>query len=175
LIAAVTNQLGDRVFATDDDAPIEELVGRLLQAQELTLAVAESCTGGMLGARCTSVSGASGWFLGGVISYANDVKTGVLGVDPQALIDHGAVSEQVAMQMASGVQQRLGANVGIGITGVAGPGGGSADKPVGTVWIGVASGNHTSATKVQLVGDRETIRRRSSVTALHLVRKALAG
>lgn len=175
LVSVVVDEVGERVFALDNELPIEALTGELLRERGLTLAVAESCTGGLLGARCTSVSGASDWFVGGVVSYANSVKVAVLGVDERAIDRDGAVSELVACQMAAGARERLGADVGVGITGVAGPSGGTTQKPVGTVWIGISHDGATTGTRVQLVGDRETIRRRSSVIALHMVRRAIIG
>src|SRR3990172_122158 len=117
------------------EASLEEQVGRALKARGWTLATAESCTGGLLADRITNVPGSSDYFLGGVVSYAYRAKETLLGVDHAVLTSDGAVSETVARQMAEGVRARLGADVGIGVTGVAGPGGGSAAKPAGLVWI----------------------------------------
>lgn len=115
------------------------------QAEGKTLATAESCTGGLIGAAITATAGSSSVFYGGIISYHNDIKVSQLGVDPLALKTQGAVSEIVAIQMANGCRKRLGVDIAVSVTGVAGPGGGSAEKPVGTVWIGLATQNGSSA------------------------------
>jgi len=122
----------------DADFPEARRLGELLRARGLRIAVAESCTGGLLGAALTAVPGSSDYVLGGVIAYANEVKTALLGVDAQLLAAHGAVSEEVARAMADGVRARLGADLGAGITGVAGPGAESTSKPAGLVWVAVA-------------------------------------
>lgn len=144
------------------------------RAAGLSLAVAESCTGGLLGARLTAVPGSSDVFLGGVIAYHNDVKQHALGVPSQILAEHGAVSEPVAIRMASGVRASLGARIGIAITGVAGPGGGSEEKPVGTVWTAVDLDGEIRTHRSVFLGDRGEIRFRASQFALELVRRALA-
>src|SRR5690606_9108695 len=130
--------LGEAVFSTDGRG-IEEVVGERLKENGLTVAAAESCTGGLLLQRLTDVPGSSAWVKGGVIAYANEVKVAQLGVDAVELAVAGAVSETVAIAMADGVRLRLDADVGVGITGIAGPGGGSAEKPVGTVCIAVVT------------------------------------
>jgi len=140
---------------------------------QLTLAVAESCTGGLLGARLTAIPGSSDVFFGGVIAYANDVKRDLLDVDQKALDAHGAVSEDVVRQMAEGARARLRTSLGIGITGIAGPGGGTPEKPVGTVWVALAHHDGTRALQLRLIGDREEIRRRATQSALELVRRTL--
>lgn len=147
----------------------------LARAQGRTIAVAESCTGGLLGARLTSVAGSSDVVRGGIIAYANEVKTAQLGVDAAVLASDGAVSERVAAQMAAGARARIGADIAIALTGVAGPGGGSEEKPVGTVWIGVATAGDVRTVRNVFVGDREEIRYRAAQFALDLVRRALAG
>ena len=139
----------------------------------MKIAVAESCTGGMLGARITAIAGSSDTMLGGVIAYANTVKEQHLGVRPETLRAHGAVSEETAREMAVGVCERFGAQVGVSITGIAGPGGGSPEKPVGTVCMAVSAGGAIRALKVQMLGDRDEIRRRSAQAALNLVRRIL--
>jgi nicotinamide-nucleotide amidase len=121
----------------------------------------------------TSIAGSSDVVLGGVIAYANDVKVRILEVDESTLASHGAVSEPVARQMAEGVRRRLEATIGISITGVAGPSGGTPEKPVGTVWIAVALPENTRALQLRLIGDREEIRRRATQSSLELVRRAL--
>ena len=115
------------------------------RAQNVTLATAESCTGGLIGAAITATAGSSSIFHGGIIAYHNDVKINLLGVDPNSLDTDGAVSETIAVQMARGCRERLGVDIAVSVTGVAGPGGGSEDKPVGTVWIGLATQNGTTA------------------------------
>jgi nicotinamide-nucleotide amidase len=164
--------VGEAVYG-EDGADLAATVLDLCRERELTISVAESCTGGLLGARLTSIPGSSDVVLGGVIAYANAVKTDALGVSAADIAADGAVSESVARQMASGVRARLGAGIGIGITGVAGPGGGTADKPVGTVYIAVDVGGDVRAARNLFVGDREEIRFRAAQFALDLVRRAV--
>ena len=146
-----------------------------LRARAWKIAVAESCTGGLLGVRLTAIPGSSDVMIGGVIAYHNSVKVRELGVPPSDLEAHGAVSEPVVRAMASGVRSRMGAHVGVSITGVAGPGGGSEEKPVGTVWVCVETPEGAHAAKVRTVGDRDEIRRRAAQGALNMVRRSLAG
>ena len=171
--AALVRQTIGRSIYAEGDAELTSVV--LDRCRELgsTIAVAESCTGGLLGARLTSISGSSDVVLGGVIAYANEVKMALLGVSEADLVAHGAVSEPVARQMAEGVRARLGSTIGVSITGVAGPGGGTAEKPVGTVWIAAAFPESTRALQLKLIGDREEIRRRATQSSLELVRRAL--
>ena len=157
----------------EDDADLAAVVLEQLRSRKLTLAVAESCTGGMLGERITAVPGSSDAFVGGVIAYHNDVKLQALGVSAEDLERHGAVSEQVARQMASSVRTRLGADVGVAITGIAGPGGGTPEKPVGLVWIAV-DGPESKARRFHLIGDRAEIRQRATQAALEMVRRVLS-
>jgi len=157
----------------EDDADLAAVVLGQCRASGYKLAVAESCTGGMLGERLTSVPGSSDVFLGGVIAYHNDVKLDLLGVRAEDLERYGAVSEQVALQMASGVRGKLGADVGVSVTGIAGPGGGTAEKPVGLVWIAV-HGSQLKARRFHVVGDRAEIRQRAAQAALEMVRRALS-
>jgi nicotinamide-nucleotide amidase len=145
----------------------------LLRDRKMKVAVAESCTGGMLGARLTAIAGSSDVVLGGVIAYANEVKESQLGVSPETLRAFGAVSEETALEMAAGVCARLGAQVGVAITGIAGPDGGTPEKPVGTVCIAVAVAGAVRSVKAQMIGDRDEIRRRSAQAALNLVRRSL--
>ncbi len=170
----VRARVGDFVYG-EDATDLAAVVLDGCRARSLTLAVAESCTGGLLGARLTAVPGSSDVVLGGVIAYSNAVKTAELGVGADLLAAHGAVSEPVARQMAAGVRARLGAGVGVGITGVAGPGGGSPDKPVGTVWIAVdVDGAEPRAVRNVFVGDRAEIRDRAAQFALDLVRRGVS-
>jgi nicotinamide-nucleotide amidase len=174
LVAGLCEGFGDEVFAVDDERSVVELVGDRLVAEGHVLATCESCTGGMLGGMFTAVAGSSSWFAGGLVTYANEAKVALAGVQQQLLDEHGAVSEQVARAMAEGARRALGAGVGIGITGIAGPGGGTKDKPVGTVHVAVAGpGAAQRHRQLRIPGNRETVRRRSSVIALHELRLAL--
>jgi nicotinamide-nucleotide amidase len=157
----------------EDDADLAAVVLDRCRALKLRLAIAESCTGGMLGERLTSVPGSSDVFLGGVIAYHNDVKKELLGVRAEDLERYGAVSEQVALQMASGIRERTGADVGVSVTGIAGPAGGTPEKPVGLVWIAVHS-SEAKARRFHVVGDRAEIRQRAAQAALEMVRRALS-
>jgi nicotinamide-nucleotide amidase len=151
-----------------------EVVLDACRAHRMTIAVAESCTGGLLGARLTSIPGSSDVVLGGVIAYGNKVKQDMLGVSGDVLREHGAVSEPVARQMATGVRERTGADIGMAITGVAGPGGGTPDKPVGTVWLAVDVRGDCEVRRVNLLGDRDEIRRRATQSVLEMTRRRLA-
>lgn len=157
----------------EDEADLAAVVLEKLRSLGLKLAVAESCTGGMLGERITSIPGSSDVFLGGIIAYHNDVKVKALGVRAEDIERYGAVSEQVALQMASGVRERMGADVGVAVTGIAGPGGGTPDKPVGLVWISV-HGPDAKARRFHVGGDRAEIRQRAAQAALEMVRRALS-
>lgn len=151
-------------------------LGRELAAMGGTLAIAESCTGGALSAAITSVPGSSGYFLGGVVAYHNSVKTGELGVPKELLESAGAVSEQVALAMAEGVRRRFGARIGVGITGIAGPGGGTEAKPVGTVCLGISVGAVRYPGRRRFPGDRESVREQSVAWALaELIRRIPGG
>jgi nicotinamide-nucleotide amidase len=157
----------------EDDTDLAAVVLDQCRALGYTLAVAESCTGGLLGERLTNIPGSSDVFLGGVIAYHNDVKRNLLGVRAEDLEKYGAVSEQVALQMASGVREKLGADVGVSVTGIAGPGGGTAEKPVGLVWI-AAHASGVKARRFHVGGDRAEIRQRAAQAALEMVRRALS-
>lgn len=171
--AELRGVLGAAIYGVEAD-DLAQLVVRLLRDHSRTLAVAESCTGGLLGARVTAVPGASDVFLGGVIAYADEVKVALLGIDRALLERHGAVSEPVAQRMARGARERTGAHVGVGITGVAGPGGGTEAKPVGTVWLAVDFGGDVDCVRLALWGNREEIRHRATQAALDIVRRRLA-
>jgi len=148
---------------------LEESLGELLRKNCASVAVAESCTGGLVGARITDVAGSSEYFAGGIIAYSNEVKIRELGVSVELLAEHGAVSDPVARQMAEGVRKRFGSRYGIGVTGIAGPGGGSEAKPCGTVFIGLASADDVSVGRFVFEGDRTSVRIQSVIAALELL------
>jgi nicotinamide-nucleotide amidase len=167
--------LGDRVFG-EGDLSLPAAVIEGLRRNARTVAVAESCTGGLLGGALTSVPGCSAVFKGGVIAYDNEIKKQALGVDPGLLNTHGAVSEEVACAMAAGVRHRLDADWGVSTTGIAGPDGGSQEKPVGTVCVGLAGpGSEFSARTIRLGGDRDLIRRWTVAAALDALRRGKIG
>jgi nicotinamide-nucleotide amidase len=171
----VRERLGTHLYAIGDEG-MEETVGRLLREREMTLAVAESCTGGLIGHRITDVPGSSAYFLLGVATYSNGAKEGVLGVRAGTLREHGAVSTQTAEEMAEGVRRLAGADLGVSTTGIAGPGGGTADKPVGTVCIAVAWEGGVWSRRYD-VGDRgrEWVKGMTAQIALDRVRRHLLG
>ncbi len=157
-----------------DERPVEELVLALCRAEGLTLATAESCTGGLVAGRLTSVPGASDVFVGGIVAYADEVKVSELGVEEDVLAGHGAVSAETAAAMAAGARIRLGADVAVAVTGVAGPAGGTPEKPVGLVYLHAAGPWGGRGREFSFPGDRDTIRTRSAVGALHLLRRVLS-
>lgn len=174
-IRLVEERLGAVVFGRESQT-LQESVVSLLKAGSKTVAVAESCTGGLLGAMITEVPGSSSVFVGGWITYANEMKRSMLGVSPEVLNIHGAVSEQTARVMAQGAMANAGADFAIAITGIAGPDGGTADKPVGTVWIALAQrGGDPLAQRFLFGNDRPTNRDRAAKTALQLLRLRLLG
>ncbi len=171
----IRRRLGAFAFAEGEDT-MEAVVGRLLADKQLTLAVAESCTGGLIGHRLTQVPGASNYLDRVVVSYSNRSKTELLGVPNELIAEHGAVSDAVAAVMAKGVRERSGTAVGLSVTGIAGPGGGTAAKPVGLVYVGLDWRGETSLTKeFRFHGDRDAIKLRSSQAALDLLRRWLLG
>jgi nicotinamide-nucleotide amidase len=172
LAAKLLEVLGDYVYSEKDET-LEKVVGDLLRAHGATLATAESCTGGLLAGRLTEVAGSSDYFIEGVVSYANEAKIDLLGVPRELLEQHGAVSEQVAEAMAAGIRARAGTTFGIGITGIAGPGGGSEEKPVGLVYIALADANESKAWRLVFPGDRQFIRSLAVNAALDVVRRRL--
>jgi nicotinamide-nucleotide amidase len=165
-------RLGDGIYGADEET-LESVVVGLLEERRRTLAVAESITGGMLGARLTNVPHSSHVFFGGLITYTNAVKRDLLGVAGELLDRYGAVSEPVAKAMAVGVRQRLGTEIGVGITGVAGPEGGSPDKPVGLVYVGLAEGPRVEVREYRFLGARGDIRQRAVLSALDDIRRTL--
>jgi competence/damage-inducible protein CinA-like protein len=171
-VALLRNRGGEYVYG-EGDADLAELVLEAARGSGTTLATAESCTGGLVGARLTEIPGSSDVYVGGVVAYANELKTGLLGVDPDLVAAHGAVSEPVAVAMAQGAVRRLGAGTAVSVTGIAGPGGGSEAKPVGTIWYGVAHAGRVEAHRGLLPGTRHDIRARAAQAALHLLLRRL--
>jgi nicotinamide-nucleotide amidase len=169
---ALADPLGEYLF-TRDERGVEELVLDLCRARGWTLATAESCTGGLVAARLTSVPGSSAAFRGSVVAYANEVKESTLGVPAAVLAEHGAVAAETAAAMAVGVRKALGVDVGIADTGIAGPGGGTPEKPVGLVHLHVVTPEAEAGREFTFPGDRESIRTRATVGALHLARRVL--
>lgn len=166
--AQVLERLGDHVYGVDGQS-LPGAIHELLQQAGRTVAVAESCTGGSLAAQLTSVGGSSKSFMGGVVAYDNRVKVDVLGVQPATLQQFGAVSEETALEMAEGARTRLHADIGVATTGIAGPSGGTAEKPVGLVWLAIAHANGSRATQAHFPGDRAAIQQRATIAALALL------
>ena len=166
------DELGDAVFSTAGES-LEEIVGYYLQMRGAKLAVAESCTGGMIAERITSVAGSSRYFLGGAVVYSNDLKTLFADVPPLMIEAHGAVSKEVALALAENIRDICNADIGVGVTGVAGPGGGTEEKPVGLVYIAISDGQKHEVVERRFPGDRERIRRWASQQALDLVRRRM--
>jgi len=177
LLAEVTGPieelLGDRLYSRAGE-PLEVVVGNLLRERHATVAVAESCTGGMLGARFTLTPGSSDYFIGGFITYSNQLKQKFLGVRAETLEAFGAVSRETAVEMAAGARQAAGSDYAIAITGVAGPGGGTEEKPVGMVWVAIADESGTIALSRRYLGDRQRIRVFTTQMALDMLRRRLA-
>ena len=172
LAARVQERLGEHIYGTGADTlPI--VVGRLLLSRGETVSLAESCTGGLVGALLTDAPGSSRYFSGGIVAYAYEIKTELLEVPQEMLVKEGAVSEAVARAMAHGARAKLGTSWAVSLTGVAGPDGGTDEKPVGTVWIAIEGPNGASAKKIFWPGDREQVRRMAAITALHLLYKQL--
>jgi nicotinamide-nucleotide amidase len=174
LTRRMRDRLGNDLYGADHDT-LASVVGRALAARGATVATAESCTGGMLGAALTDVPGASAWFRGGLVCYANDLKVALAGVAPVVLAAHGAVSAEAARALAEGARRICGAEYGVGVTGIAGPDGGTAEKPVGTVHIAIAGGASPRSVALDWPGDRELIRRRAVTVALDQLRRTLLG
>jgi nicotinamide-nucleotide amidase len=172
IAASMRETLAPYLFG-EDERSISEIVLDLCRARGLTLATAESCTGGMVAARLTSVPGASEVFRGAVVAYADDVKAASLGVPRAVIAEHGAVSAEVAAAMAAGARERLAVDVAVAVTGVAGPGGGTPEKPIGLVYAHAVGPDGDKAVRTELPGDREMIRGRATAASLHLVRRLL--
>ncbi|MGH9327300.1 MAG: competence/damage-inducible protein A [Terriglobia bacterium] len=163
-------ELGDHVFSTRGES-LEEVVGMYLVMKQQTVAVAESCTGGLLSERLTSIPGSSGFFLGGAVCYSNSLKTRLVGVPSSLLEAYGAVSKPVAQALSEGMRKRAEATMGVGITGIAGPGGGTPEKPVGLVFVGLADARGTTVREFRFPGDRQRIRFLASQMALEMMRR----
>ncbi|HKR23090.1 MAG TPA: nicotinamide-nucleotide amidohydrolase family protein, partial [Pyrinomonadaceae bacterium] len=172
LSSQIEERLGNAIFSFAGEK-MEEVVGLKLSVGGYTLAVAESCTGGLLAQRLTDVPGSSKYFIEGVVAYANDAKIRTLGVEPMLIMEHGAVSAPVAEAMAEGIRKRAETDFGLSITGIAGPGGGTEEKPVGTVFIALASDVKTEHRRFTLPGDRNLVRWRASQAALDMLRRRL--
>jgi nicotinamide-nucleotide amidase len=182
--AIVAERHADTLYSRDGSS-VDDLVASLLRgdaseasgsAGRRTIAVAESCTGGLLAARLTGPPGASEYVLGGVVAYSNEMKVEQVGVSEEAIERHGAASEQVARELAVGVRERSGADIGVGVTGIAGPGGGSEEKPVGLVWLSVQGADGAGLTRsVRLPGGRDDVRERAVTVAMHMIRRLLQG
>jgi len=170
----VKTSLGDELFGTDDET-MESVVGELLRDRGKMLATAESCSGGLIGHKITSVPGSSNYFSGGVIAYSNALKKKLLGVDPELLARYGAVSSAVAKAMAAGIRSRTDADIGLSVTGIAGPTGGTPEKPVGTVFIGLATTETVIEIHSLFAGDRWQIQELTAVKSLDLLRRFLLG
>jgi nicotinamide-nucleotide amidase len=169
----VRERHADTLFS-DDGSTVDDQVAELLRGKAQTLATAESCTGGLLAARLTEKAGASDYVKGGIVVYSNDVKSAQAGVPAELIERHGAVSAEVAQALATGARAKLGTDVGVGVTGVAGPGGGTEEKPVGLVWLSVATADDPPLTRsVNLPGSRADVRDRTTTVAMHLIRRAL--
>ena len=172
LALKIEQELGNSAFSFRGET-MEEVVGRRLAMTGFTLAVAESCTGGLIAQRLTSVPGSSKYFTEGVVTYSNEAKVRLLGVDKKRILEFGAVSQQVARDMARGVRHRAKTDFGLAVTGIAGPDGGTAEKPVGLVFIALADDAHTEHKRLMIPGDRELVRWRASQAALDMLRRRL--
>lgn len=170
----IISLVGPYAFAADDQE-MEEVVGRLLGEKKKTLSVAESCTGGLIGHRLTNVAGSSIYFQGGVVSYSNQSKADILHVNPKTLETHGAVSARTAEEMARGIRDQMKSDLGLAVTGIAGPDGGSEEKPVGTVYIGLCSAGETVSRRYRFWGRRKQVKLNASTMALDWVRRHLNG
>jgi nicotinamide-nucleotide amidase len=174
LEAKITERIGNYIYGHDNET-IAKVVGELLRKRKMKLAVAESCTGGLLGKIITDVSGSSDYFLGGIIAYSDEIKKMHLAVPPDVLAKDGAVSEQCALFMAEGARKNFDSDIAVSITGIAGPTGESPEKPIGLTYIGISAADRKVVKEERFAGDRERNRERSAITALDLVRRYLLG
>jgi nicotinamide-nucleotide amidase len=170
----IRQRLGDAVYGVDDQE-LEEIVGALLKQRGLKLSIAESCTGGLLGARITNVAGSSDYFERGVVVYSNRSKSELLGVPAEVIERHGAVSRETASAMAQGIREAAKTDLGLAVTGIAGPGGGTPEKPVGLVYIALASSSGVKVDEQRFLGSRDQVRLKASQAALDMVRRYLIG
>jgi nicotinamide-nucleotide amidase len=170
LVKRMSLVLGEYLVSARSES-LEEVVARVLTERRATIAIAESCTGGLLAERLTSLPGSSAYFVGGVVCYSNELKTSLVGVPAELIEAKGAVSPEVALALAEGIRRRTGASLGVGVTGIAGPAGGTPEKPVGLVHIGIADERGPRASEFRLPGDRERIRQFSTQRALDMVRR----
>ncbi|MCB0634573.1 MAG: nicotinamide-nucleotide amidohydrolase family protein [Lewinella sp.] len=166
----IREQLGDLVYGQDDEL-LEAVIGNLLREHQLTISTAESCTGGFVAHLITSIAGSSDYFKGSIVAYANEIKEAVLGVRPETLMTHGAVSEATVREMVNGALRVMKTDLAIAISGIAGPGGGTPEKPVGTIWMAVGNGEETETFKLQAGKDRSKNIEYASNYALNFVRK----
>jgi nicotinamide-nucleotide amidase len=175
LVEVVAERHASTLFSTDGST-VDEIVARRLAERGRTIATAESCTGGLLAARLTERAGASDYVAGGLVVYSNEAKVALAGVPQELIEEHGAVSGEVALALAAGARERLGADLGVGVTGIAGPGGGTAEKPVGLVWLSIAGPGDASVTRsVNLPGGRADVRDRATTVAMHMLLGVLDG
>jgi nicotinamide-nucleotide amidase len=168
----IADRLGERIYALED-ITLEEVIGRMLAERGQMLALAESCTGGYISHRITRIAGSSAYFHGSAVTYSNDAKLRLLDIRAETLQNHGAVSRETALEMSRAVKEKTGADVGLSVTGIAGPAGGSAEKPVGTVWVSIARDGFHEARLFRFHGDREHIIAGTSQAALHWLRQVL--
>ena len=168
----IRSRLKDYIFGCDDET-LEGVVGKILMAKNKTLAIAESCTGGLLSNRITNVSGSSKYFVGGIIAYSNDIKMNILGVSESSIKKFGAVSSQVALQMADGIRRLTSTDIGVAITGIAGPAGGTKSKPVGLAYVALVTDKKRVVREFRFRGNREEVKFQSSQVALELARKSI--
>ncbi|SFG48584.1 nicotinamide-nucleotide amidase [Desulfotomaculum arcticum] len=159
----------------EDGEVLEDMVGKLLLAKGMTVTLAESCTGGLVMKRLSDIPGSSEYFLGGIVSYSNEIKIDLLGVAKEIIAEFGAVSEQTARSMASGIKKLTDSSIGVGITGIAGPGGGTPQKPVGLVYIALAAANQVRCEKFNFTGDRNRVRLEAADAALNMIRQYMLG
>jgi nicotinamide-nucleotide amidase len=172
LAGELEDELDDAVFSSRGES-LEEIVNYYLQMRNAKLAVAESCTGGLIAERVTSVAGSSRSFLGGAVVYSNELKTLFADIPPLMIEAHGAVSREVALALAENIRELCDADIGVGVTGIAGPGGGTDEKPVGLVFVAVTNGHKQDVVQRRFFGDRERVRRWASQQALDMVRRML--
>jgi len=170
----IRDLLGPYIFASGDQS-MEDLVGTMLSERDLTISVAESCTGGLIGDRLTDVPGSSRYYKGGIIAYSNQAKIELLDVSPGCIEEHGAVSDQTVREMAEGVKKRFRSHIGIAVSGIAGPDGGSREKPVGTVYIGMSASEEIFSAGYCFQGARKQVKHNSSTMVLDWVRRHLNG